>query len=52
VDETGIAVSMLLPDFLRALQKVLQADPKWLPVLEAAAERVVAEMQESTARVM
>jgi hypothetical protein len=52
VDETGISVTMMLPDFLRALVTEMQLKPEALPHLTAAAERVVAEMQESTARVM
>lgn len=49
VDEVGIAVSMLLPDFLQALALELSADPD---SLFAAADKVVCGMKQETGRAM
>lgn len=50
VDDHGISVSMLLPYFLRALAKEIGVADSM--ALEAAAAKVVADMQAETSRVM
>jgi hypothetical protein len=49
VDDVGIAVTMLLPDFLQALALELKAEPD---AIFAAADKVVSGMKQETGRAM
>lgn len=49
IDDIGVAVSMLLPDFLHALALELNADPE---AIFAAADKIVSGMKQETARAM